>query len=234
MSAAGPGHQLAFDLPHRPAGGREDLMVSPSNAEAVALLDGGGWPDARLALVGPPGAGKSHLAALWARERGARLVSAARLADADPVDLAARPLAVEDADRWLASGAAPEPLFHLLNACAAAATPFLLTARLMPAEWDARLPDLASRLAATTPAAIRAPDDVMLSVLLLKLFADRQLRVAPALIGWLLPRMERSHAAAAAVVDRLDRAALARGQDVTQALARDVLGPDLDTPPGGS
>ena len=225
--------QLPLDLSHRAARGREDLMVSACNAEAVALMDrADAWPDARLALVGPEGAGKSHMAAVWAGEAGARTLPADRLPERDPLDLAARPLVVEDADRWLAEGGAPEPLFHLLNACARARTPLLLTGRAPPADWPAALPDLRSRLEATTPATIAAPDDAMLSVLLLKLFADRQLRVAPALIGWLLPRMERSHAAAQRAVAALDAAALREGRPVTQALARDVLGPDLDRETG--
>ena len=218
--------QLSFDLPRREATGRADLMVTGANAEALALLDGGAWPEGRLALVGPEGAGKSHMAAIWAEEAGARVL---REVAGDPVALAAGPLVVEDVDRWLAAGGDGAALFHLLNACRAAGTPLLMTGRAAPSDWRAELPDLASRLAATTPATLRAPDDVMLSMLLVKLFADRQLRVGPALVGWLLPRMERSHAAALRVVEALDEAALARGQEVGVALARDVLGPELDS-----
>ena len=213
--------QLGLDLPVRTARGREDFMVSASNADAVALLDGWrGWPQGRLALVGPPGSGKSHLTQIWAEETGGAVLPAAILEPEMAPRLAEAPLAVEDADRGVDEAA----LFHVWNAAARSGMPLLLTGRAAPATWDVALPDLRSRLASLTPATIAGPDDTLLSVLLLKLFADRQIEVRPALIGYLLPRMERSHAAAATLVDRLDREGLARGQAVALPLAREVLG----------
>ena len=195
-------------------------MTSESNATAVALVDSWpAWPDGRLALVGPEGSGKSHLAAIWAAEAGARIVPAADLRAPDAPALAGGPLVVEDADRGVDEAA----LFHLWNACAAAGRGLLLTGRAAPTEWPVRLPDLASRLASLTPARLGQPDDALLSVVLLKLFADRQLAVRPALIGYLLPRMERSHAAAQAMVDRLDAESLRRGVALNVGLARALL-----------
>lgn len=199
-------------------------MVSASNADAVALLDAfPDWPASRLALTGSEGSGKSHLGAIWAAEAGARRVAAGALRAQDAPTLAERPLLVEDVDRAPLGAAGEEALFHVWNACAAAGRGLLLTGRRAPADWPAALPDLASRLASLTPARIGDPDDALLSVLLLKLFADRQLRVRPALIGFLLPRMERSFAAAQALVARLDAAALASGRPLGAGLAREVL-----------
>ncbi|WP_308917030.1 chromosomal replication initiator DnaA [Jannaschia sp. LMIT008] len=215
--------QLAFPQPRRDARGREDYMVTASNARAVALMDGwSSWADARLALVGPQGSGKSHLAAIWADGAGARILPARALRASDAPDLATGPLAVEDADR----GVDETALFHLWNAMARTGRPLLLTGRAAPADWDVALPDLRSRLASLTPAVIEAPDDAMLSMLLVKLFADRQVAIRPALVGWLLRRMERTHRAAIDVVARLDAAGLERGQPVNETLARDVLGDD--------
>ncbi|MEM7488692.1 MAG: hypothetical protein AAF390_06160 [Pseudomonadota bacterium] len=213
--------QTVIDLPRRRALGRDDFMVSASNRVAMALLDRWpNWPDARLALVGPEGSGKSHMAAIWAAEAGARIVAAEALRADMAGPLAEAPLVLEDADR----GVDETAFFHLLNACAGAGRGLLLTGRTVPSDWPVALPDLASRLAAVTPAFLEDPDDALLSVVLLKLFADRQLRVKPALIGWLLPRMERSHRAAARLVARLDEAALAQGVDVNVTLARQVMG----------
>ena len=127
---------------------------------------------------------------------------------------------MEDVDR----GVPEEALFHLWNACAQAGHGLLLTGRGKPSAWPLDLPDLRSRVASLTPAAIGDPDDMLLSVLLLKLFGDRQLKVKPALIGYLLPRMERSFAAASRMVATLDAEALARGVPVNQALARTLFG----------
>ncbi|MEM6906145.1 MAG: chromosomal replication initiator DnaA, partial [Pseudomonadota bacterium] len=83
--------QATFELPHRPALGREDFMVSPSNAQAVALIEQWQrWPQNRMALVGPARAGKTHLAQVWCRISGA---GPAR-AEGPPA-----PVLVEDADR---------------------------------------------------------------------------------------------------------------------------------------
>ena len=220
--------QLALAWPATAAAGRDDFMVSAANATAVALLDAWpDWPDGRLALVGPEGAGKTHLASVWAAEARARVLPASALRAAEAPALARSPLVIEDADR----GVDEEALFHVWNACASAGRGLLLTGRTPPADWDVALPDLASRLASLTPARLGDPDDALLSIVLLKLFADRQLAVRPALIGYLLPRMERSYAAAQAVVARLDAESLRRGVPPGAALARALLeedGPALD------
>lgn len=212
--------QLSIDLPRLEAQGREDFMVSSSNATAMALVTSWpDWPHRRLALIGPAGSGKSHLAAIWAAEAGARRIAAAALrADMAP-ELAQGPLVIEDADR----GVPEEALFHLWNAGNETGHGLLLTGRAAPSDWSVALPDLASRLASLTPAVLGDPDDALLSIVLLKLFADRQLRVKPALIGFLLARMERSFVAAQRMVDLLDAESLRRGVGVTQALAREVL-----------
>ena len=212
--------QLAFPQPRRDAQGRDDLMVTPSNARALALLEGWArWPDSRLALIGPEASGKSHLAAIWADLAGARVLAAVDLAEADAPDLARAPIAVEDADRGVDEAA----LFHLWNACARTGAPLLLTGRAAPTDWPVSLPDLRSRLTSLTPAVIEDPDDALLGVLLVKLFADRQIAVRPGLVGWLLRRIERSHRAARDAVAQLDAAALVEGRPVDERLARDVL-----------
>ncbi len=220
--------QLALDLPARPALGRDDFFVAAPNRLAVAQIETWpDWPGRRLALVGPEGAGKSHLVHVWAARSAARIVPAAALA---ALDLATLPedaaVAVEDADRLAAapeSDAAEEALFHLHNRLGAGGGGLLVTGRAPPARWAVALPDLASRLGAFAVARLEPPDDALLSAVLVKLFADRQIAVDPDLIAYLLARMERSFAAAEALVVRLDRAGLARRRPVTARLAADIL-----------
>ncbi len=216
--------QLTFDLPVRPALGREDFLVSPSNAEAVAMIDAPAlWPQRKLLLIGPEGAGKSHLAEVFARERQAMIVEGGQIFDPGiPPDA----VVVEDAEK--VAGRHEETLFHLHNRIAEAGGLLLLTARRAPGEWGLRLPDLLSRMQGTAVATLNPPDDALLGAVLVKLFADRQITVAPALVGWLLPRMDRSFAAARRLVAELDARALARGSAVTRALAAEVL--DSDAP----
>ncbi|MEH7827057.1 chromosomal replication initiator DnaA [Gemmobacter denitrificans] len=215
--------QLAFDLPARAALRREDFFVSPANAAALAVLEAGHWPLNKLVLVGPPGSGKTHLAHIWAARSGAALMQAGSLGQADIAARAHTPVALEDADSVAGDARAETALFHLHNLLAERGLPLLLTATTPPRDWGLRLPDLLSRMQGTSLTRIDPPDDALLSAVLVKQFADRQLLVPPTLIGWLLGRMDRSLASARDLVARLDAAALARGGPVTRALAAEVL-----------
>ena len=208
---------------------RADFVVSPANAEAVALIgDPAAWPGGRLALTGPRGAGKTHLARILMAERGAARAEAAALRPSDaPALIAAGAVVVEDADRLARApdrAAAEEAVFHLLNLAAADGAPVLLSGATAPARWSCALPDLASRFAALPVARLRPPDDALLEAVIAKLFADRGLPVEAALPAYLAARIERSFAAAQDVVDRLDAASLALRRPITRRLAGETLG----------
>ncbi|MEM8959543.1 MAG: DnaA/Hda family protein [Pseudomonadota bacterium] len=230
------GNQLTFDLPVRPATGRAAFFVAPGNALALAELDRWqSWPVRKLALVGPEGAGKSHLAAVWATEAGARTMTVADLARAEDLpagaDLAdaAQRLVVEDAEGVAGDPVAEEALLHLHNRTLDAGGTLVMTARIPPARWPVALPDLASRLAATPIARLEMPDDALLAALLRKLLDDRQLRVSAELIPYCVPRMERSFAAAQRLVTELDARALRQKRPVGRKLAAEVLDDDGET-----
>lgn len=223
--------QLAFRLPSRPALGRSDFFVSPANAAAVDMVtDDARWPQGKLALIGPEGAGKSHLVGVWAAERNAVTLAAADLARTEPATLAGRGrVAVEDIEAAAGVEAAEHALFHLHNLMQGSGR-LLVTGRTPPARWPIVLPDLRSRVQAMAVATLGPPDDTLLAAVLVKLFADRQIAVTPSLVSFLVPRIDRSFAAAQGVVDRLDRAALAEGRAVNRALAARLL----DNPAGGT
>jgi chromosomal replication initiation ATPase DnaA len=222
MGDAALPRQLALELDHRESFDRADFLAAPGNAAALALIDGWpDWPGRVVALTGPEGAGKSHLAAIWAHSAGARLV-ACRAIDARsvPQALSTGALVIEDAcERDLDEAA----MFHLLNLAHEERAFVLLTAREAPALWPVALPDLASRLRAMPAVALAAPDDALLRAIMVKLFADRQLAVDEALIGYLMTRIERTCAAARAAVAELDRVALRLKRPVNRALAGEIL-----------
>lgn len=213
--------QLAFELPGTEARTRADFFVAPSNALALQAVEGWrDWPGAKLLLLGPEGAGKTHLAHVWAEAAGAVILHANALDSVDIAGLAGRPVAVEDAQLV---GAAEAALFHLHNVVTTGGGALLLTADAPPRDWGLQLPDLLSRLQAASVARLEAPDEGLLSAVLIKLFADRQLAVAPNLIPYLVSRMPRSIGAARALVAALDAAALAEHRAVTRVLAGQVL-----------
>jgi chromosomal replication initiation ATPase DnaA len=231
--------QIPLDLPIAERRGRDDWIVSEANADATALIERfPDWPGDVVLVTGPVGAGKSHLAHVFAERSGAAILAAADLSARDPVELARNPaLVVED----LGEGLDETALFHLLNAVRQAGGRVLLTAATAPSEWGLRLADLASRLRAATPVTLREPDDALLEALLAKLFSDRQTMVDPSVIAFLARRMERSFAAAHDLVAALDREALAAKTPITRTVAARVVAalgerarqePQLDDPEG--
>ena len=212
--------QLAFDLPGRAAMTREHFFVSPSNALALQVVEGWrDWPGHKLLLIGPEAAGKTHLAHVWSAMADAVILPAETLAEVDVASLSGRAVVVEDADRI---GAAEAQLFHL-HTLATTTGALLLTARTPPRDWGLTLPDLISRMQATPIARLEAPDDALLSAVLVKLFAERQVPVPAALIPYLVSRMPRSIGAARALVAALDVQALASRKTISIKLAGTVL-----------
>jgi len=191
--------QPPLPLHWQPRLGAEDFIVSEANRLAMDWLSRAeAWPMPRCLIIGPPASGKSHLAAMVSTRLGAMLI--------------------EDADQQPDG----EPLFHAWNA-ATPTRPLLMTARQVPKFWAHRLPDLASRLAATPQVLLAEPDDSLLAALLTKRFADRGLKVSDEVIQWLVLRLERSFAAAGHAVEALDALSLAERRDITIPLARAAL-----------
>ncbi len=220
LSTAAP-RQLALALDHEESFARADFLAGASNADALALIGRWpDWPDRALALIGPQGSGKSHLAAIWAEIAGARFLSARALGETNLLAaLATGALVVEDATDALDQRA----LFHLINLVREEEAFLLITARTAPVGWGITLPDLASRLRAIPAVTIAPPDDALLGAVLRKLFADRQIVADETLVGYLVTRIERSFAAAGAAVDALDREALRLKRPVTRALAAEMF-----------
>lgn len=229
--------QIALDFGQRPALGADDFLVADSNRDVVAWLDRWpDWPAPALTVHGPAGSGKTHLAHVWRARVAAGagggaagtapMVAGAALAQASPDDLLAGASCciVEDAEATVSGDAGREQgLLHLYNRLAEAGGHLLLTARTPPAGWPIGLADLRSRLLAAPTAALSAPDDALIAAVLVKLFADRQLRIGQDVVDFLLRRMERSFAGAGEVVAAIDAAALASRRNVTVPLVREVL-----------
>ena len=214
--------QLVLALDHAISFAREDFLEGPSNAQALALIERWpDWPDRLMVLVGPEGSGKSHLAAIWARASGARVLSAKHLGEADlPSEFATGALVVEDLE---SEGLSERALFHLINLAREERADVLFTARSAPAGFAVTIRDLASRLKVLPVVALAAPDDALLRALIVKLAADRQLAVDEALVNYLANRIERSFTGIRAAVKALDEEALRRHRPVTRALAAELF-----------
>jgi len=171
-----------FDLPlERPADPRDtEFLVSESNARAIQQLEHwGSWPVMAALLVGPRKSGRTLLARIFAAKTGGQMID-----DAERV---------KEAD-----------IFHAWNRAQAEHRPLLIVADAAPPEWEIKLPDLRSRMAASQVLRIGPPDDALIPSLL-KLHFDRRLILAsPELIAWLEKRVERDHVALIRVADALE------------------------------
>ena len=212
--------QLALALDHQESYAREDFLSGRCNEASLKLIDSWpDWPANALALVGPEGSGKTHLAMIWAATAGARVVAGRSLGEAElPAALATGALVVEDA-----ATADDRVLFHLINLAREEKASLLFTARTAPATWPAAIPDLVSRLRALPVATLRAPDDAMLRAVIVKLATDRQLALDESVVNYLSTHIERSFAAARAAVIALDNEALRQRRPATRALAAEIF-----------
>lgn len=191
--------QIALPLDWPPADRDEDFLLSDANAAAVRHLEHWAlWPVPVSLLTGPRKSGRSLLGRLFAAKTGGVLID----------------------DAWRAP---EETVFHAWNTALATRAPLLLVVDAAPPCWAVTLPDLASRLAATPRVALEEPDDALLAALIGRGLSRRGLLVSPAVLDWLVARVERRYTAIEAVVDALDRMTLARGGRLTIALARAAL-----------
>ena len=213
--------QLALALDHAESYAREDFLSGASNEAALTLIEAWpDWPARAVALIGPEGSGKTHLATIWAAAAGARVISGRHLGETDlPGALATGALVVEDA----AAVEDERALFHLINLAREEGAFLLFTARSAPTLWPASLPDLVSRLRALPVVALDASDDSLLRGVLLKVAADRQLALDDSIVRYLLTRIERSPAAARSAVIALDKEALRQGRAPSRALAAEMF-----------
>lgn len=212
--------QLPLDLGHEPSHAEHDFLVGEGNALAHArILAWPHWPDGVTLLVGPASSGKSHLTRIFAERSRAILVRPDTIAA-----IAAAPgrqaLAIEDVDRLDYD---EHDLFHLLNQAMRGDRTLLLTARDVVAHWPLKTDDVRSRVRRAPLFRLEVSDDIELSQMFVKLFGDRQIRIDPRVIGYIVPRMERSTEEATALVDLMDRLALARGSAITRAIAAEAL-----------
>lgn len=217
-----PPRQLVLALDHAISYAREDFLEGPSNAKALALIERWpDWPGRLIALVGPEGSGKSHLAAIWAGLSGARVVMAKRLGDSDlPSALATGALVVEDIDT---PDLDERALFHLINLAREEGADVLFTARVSPPSLMVGVRDLQSRLRMMPVVELEAPDDALLRALIVKLAADRQLALDEGVVNYLANRIERSFTGVHRAVALLDEEALRRHRPVTRALAAELF-----------
>lgn len=216
--------QLSFSLPRKVLHNRENYFVSRANRNAVSLIeDWNSWPLNKLILVGSEGSGKTHLASLWAEEVGAKILSSTDLMEEQISKLSGQPVLIEDIHKIQRNRPAETIFFHLHNLLNLENTNLLMTSRLLPGRLNFILEDLQSRILGSSIAELEAVDDDLLSAVLVKMFADRQMYFSDKLLAYVLLRIERSYIAIKTFVEEVDSRAMTENRVIGKRLVRDIL-----------
>lgn len=222
--------QLPLEFAPCPSLGREDFLVAPCNVEATQMVDSWpDWPFFAICIYGEEGCGKTHLANVFANNVSVQdnypyripTIKAQDIRLDTPHKLFARHrcLIVED----LTAKVNNEAMFHLYNLYRNEGGNILFTAQQAPARLHFKLPDLRSRMNIVPSIEIKAPDDDLLSCLLVKLFMDRQIIISPELLNYIIANMQRSFSFARKIVAEVDRISLSRKRAVTLPIIKEAF-----------
>lgn len=207
--------QYALDISLPVAYAPEQFILSDSNRLAHEwIARWPEWPGNALFLHGEHGAGKTHLAHVWQGRANAVFLAA------DAIALPECAAIIENIEKWTNEQA----LFHLYNHCKLGNIPLLVTSSSAPDALPFTLPDLQSRLRSLPVASIQPPDDTLLAAVLMKQLSDRQLKISPDVVNYMLPRLPRSFAELAGLIERLDSDSLASGRTLTIPYVRHIGG----------
>jgi chromosomal replication initiation ATPase DnaA len=210
-----------FDFAERKEG-EGAFIVADSNRAAIGLLEQWRvWPGGALALVGPIGAGKSHLAKLWAAQSGALFLPAKTNSASAREAFLARDgrLVIDDADGPHDDAA----LLVLLDLARTEGGAVLLIGQTAPSAWPAGLPDLRSRFAALLTASLGEPEETLLAELLRRLCRARFIELRENVAKYLAQNMERSFGAARLLVNEIDRLMVDGSHPVPYDVAAEAL-----------
>ena len=217
--------QLYFEMPNKKALGIEDYIITESNNFAFDLIVKMAKGEISFGLIsGPPYSGKTHLSKILIKN--ARNYKTLYF-DRDYQNLLNR---FEDSDFFILENIDnvkhdkfEEKLFHIINLAKENNKKLLMTSRKPISEIDLNLEDLKSRLNSILEAKIKEPDDQLMELLLIKIFNDKQLKINPNIIDFLVSRLERSYESINLFIEKIDKFSLEKGKKITIPLINDLL-----------
>ena len=217
--------QLYFEMPNKKALGIEDYIVTNSNNFAFDLIVKMVKGEINFGLIsGPPYSGKTHLSKILIKNaRNYKIL----YFDRDYQNMLNR---FEDSDFFILENINnvkhdkfEQKLFHIINLAKENNKKLLMTSRKPISEIDLNLEDLKSRLNSILESKIKEPDDQLMELLLIKIFNDKQLKINPNIIDFLVSRLERSYESINLFIEKIDKFSLEKGKKITIPLINDLL-----------
>ena len=217
--------QLYFEMPNKKALGIEDYIITDSNNFAFDLIVKMVKGEINFGLIsGPPYSGKTHLSKILIKNaRNYKIL----YFDGDYQNILDR---FEDSDFFILENIDKakhdkfeHELFHIINLAKENNKKLLMTSRKRISEIDLNLEDLKSRLNSILEAKIKEPDDQLMELLLIKIFNDKQLKIKPNIIDFLVSRLERSYESINLFIEKIDKFSLEKGKKITIPLINDLL-----------
>tara|TARA_B100002052_G_scaffold837_1_gene786 strand:+ start:190 stop:861 length:672 start_codon:yes stop_codon:yes gene_type:complete len=217
--------QFYFKMPNKKALGIEDYIIADSNNFAfdliVKILKG----ETDFGLIsGPPYSGKTHLSKILIKNaRNYKTLYFDRdyqniLDRLETSDI----LILENIDK-VKHNKSEQDLFHIINFSKENNKKLLMTSRKPISEIDLNLEDLKSRLNSILEAKIKEPDDQLMKLILIKILNDKQLKINPNVIDFLVSRLERSYESINLFIEKIDKFSLEKSKKITIPLISDLL-----------
>ena len=213
--------QLAFDLPSRPALGRSDFFISDCNSIAVKLMeDWSSWPNRQHILSGPAGSGKTHLAGIFESK-----YKAIRMQEKDLNNNIFKSLKLHEnviLDNF-ENKSDEKILYSLFNLVDQDNKYLIINSNIPLTKMGFKLSDLSSRAKNCILAEIKDPDDDLIFALILKNFADMQIKVEKRLIDYIVKRIDRSYRKISNFIYKVDEISLKKKKSINLKIIKNLL-----------
>ena len=217
--------QLYFEMPNKKSLGIEDYIVTDSNNFAFDLIVKMIKGEINFGLIsGPPYSGKTHLSKILIKNASnyksfyidrdyQNILDGFEVSDI---------FILENIDK-VKHDKTEQHLFHIINLVKENNKKLLMTSRKSISEIDLSLEDLKSRLNSILEAKIKEPDDQLMELILIKIFNDKQLKIKPNVIDFLMSRLVRSYKSINLFIEKIDKFSLEKGKKITIPLINDLL-----------
>ena len=215
-------NQLTFKFPFSKKYYEQDFFVSSNNFSAYKLIDSWpNWPGNWLNIFGEKGSGKSHLSKILEKKIKRIELIKANSIDNKIVDNLKNLecLIIDDFN-----GKVDENLLYsllnqskLLNIC------ILINSSNSIKNFNFQLKDLKSRINSFIFIGIELPTDDLLKVIITKNFSDKQIKISPKLIEFIIKNVDRSYEKMSKFLKDIDELSLTTGKSININLIKKAL-----------